>query len=137
MVRLIELMDKGGVVMWPLYALFIGTIVLFFERAVTLLFVALGKEVLQQKRFQTSLSALDLIASIAPVLGFLGTVTGMIAAFKSIAAESSVQIQHLAAGLYEALFTTAFGLIISLIAAVLSFILEFFLEKVCEKEEEN
>ena len=137
MVRLIELMDKGGVVMWPLYALFIGTIVLFFERAVTLLFVALGKEVLQQKRFQTSLSALDLIASIAPVLGFLGTVTGMIAAFKSIAAESSVQIQHLAAGLYEALFTTAFGLIISLIATVLSFTLEFFLEKVCEKEEEN
>lgn len=56
------------------------------------------------------LTYLDLIASISPILGFLGTVTGMIAAFKAISEANTVQLQVVAAGLYEALFTTAFGL---------------------------
>lgn len=69
-------------------------------------------------RLERPLSYLDMIASVAPILGFLGTVTGMISAFKSIAEANTVQLQLVAAGLYEALFTTAFGLIIAIIATI-------------------
>ncbi|MDX1440496.1 MAG: MotA/TolQ/ExbB proton channel family protein [Rubricoccaceae bacterium] len=62
----------------------------------------------------------DLIASaaaIAPMLGFLGTVTGMIQAFQQIQAlRGAVNPSALAAGIWEALITTAFGLGVGIIA---------------------
>ncbi|MHC1692585.1 MAG: MotA/TolQ/ExbB proton channel family protein [Sphaerochaetaceae bacterium] len=69
---------------------------------------------------ERSLALLDTLATLAPVLGFLGTVTGMIATFKSIALANAVELQLVASGLYEALITTAFGLIISAIATLAS-----------------
>ena len=56
------------------------------------------------------------IGSIAPLTGFLGTVTGMIGAFRSIAEATEVNAQIVASGIYEALITTVFGLIIAIIA---------------------
>lgn len=62
----------------------------------------------------------DLIASaaaIAPMLGFLGTVTGMIQAFQQIQAlQGAVNPSALASGIWEALVTTAFGLGVGIIA---------------------
>ena len=73
-------------------------------------------------RLERPLGFIDMVSTAAPVLGFLGTVTGMITAFRSIAEANTVQLQVVAAGLYEALLTTAFGLIISVTATVASHI---------------
>ena len=135
--NLISIMHKGGAVMWPLYALLVVTIVLSIERTITLIVQWKNEEIMVKESLEKPLSILDLIAMIAPVLGFLGTVTGMINAFKSVSEASSVQLQVVAAGLYEALFTTAFGLIISILATVFSFFLDLAIESLCEKSEET
>jgi len=65
---------------------------------------------------ESGFSLLTTLASIAPLTGFLGTVTGMIAAFRSIAEAADVNAQIVAAGIYEALITTVFGLVIAIVA---------------------
>lgn len=56
-------------------------------------------------------------AGVAPMLGFLGTVTGMVRAFFDMAnAGSNVDITLLSSGIYEALVTTVAGLIVGIIA---------------------
>jgi biopolymer transport protein ExbB len=61
------------------------------------------------------LSILASIAGVAPMLGFLGTVTGMIDAFRQIENLSgNVNPADLAGGIWEALLTTAFGLFVGI-----------------------
>jgi biopolymer transport protein ExbB len=70
-------------------------------------------------RLEKNLSTLATVAGAAPMLGFLGTVTGMIAAFIAIAqAEGTVSPKLLSSGIYQAMVTTATGLIIGLPAYV-------------------
>jgi biopolymer transport protein ExbB len=59
---------------------------------------------------------LTVLTSLAPLTGFLGTVSGMIGAFKSISEATEVNAQIVASGIYEALITTVFGLIIAVLA---------------------
>ncbi len=54
------------------------------------------------------------VANIAPLLGFLGTVSGMMHAFEAIAAAEEVSAKLVATGIYEALITTAAGLIVAI-----------------------
>ncbi|OQX84564.1 MAG: flagellar motor protein MotA [Candidatus Latescibacteria bacterium 4484_7] len=54
------------------------------------------------------------VAQVAPLLGFLGTVSGMISAFAAIAAAEQVSAKVVASGIEEALITTATGLIIAI-----------------------
>lgn len=54
------------------------------------------------------------VSSIAPMLGFLGTVSGMIRAFGEIAAAKNVEASLVAGGIQEALITTATGLSIAI-----------------------
>jgi biopolymer transport protein ExbB len=61
---------------------------------------------------------LTALGSLSPLTGFLGTVSGMIGAFKSIAEATEVNAQIVANGIYEALITTVFGLVIAIIAMV-------------------
>lgn len=71
------------------------------------------------RRVNTLERGLDLLValgSIAPITGFLGTVSGMISAFNSIATAADVNAQLVAGGIFEALITTAFGLAIALVA---------------------
>ena len=65
-----------------------------------------------------NLSMLSTIASISPLLGLLGTVVGMITVFGNINVNGSANADLLAAGISEALITTAFGLIIAVPAIV-------------------
>ncbi|MDR1045246.1 MAG: MotA/TolQ/ExbB proton channel family protein [Candidatus Adiutrix sp.] len=60
------------------------------------------------------LGALNLVASISPLLGLLGTVSGMISAFNSIAAQGNGNPGLLAGGISEALLTTAAGLCVAI-----------------------
>ncbi len=57
------------------------------------------------------------IAGVAPLLGFLGTVTGMIDAFMQIQGlQGNVNPSVLAGGIWEALITTAWGLMVGIVA---------------------
>lgn len=57
---------------------------------------------------------LSTVANIAPLLGFLGTVSGMINAFDAIAAAGDVEPTIVAKGISEALITTSAGLVIAI-----------------------
>ncbi len=63
------------------------------------------------------LGVLSFVAGSAPLLGMLGTVTGMISAFAGMAV-GGVSNETVSAGISEALITTAAGLTISLVAVV-------------------
>ncbi len=66
-------------------------------------------------KLEKGLAVLASIAGIAPLLGFLGTVTGMISAFMTIEdLAGSANPSDLAGGIWEALLTTAFGLIVGI-----------------------
>ena len=69
-------------------------------------------------KLEKNLSTLASIAGAAPMIGFFGTVTGMILAFYKMATEQNVTPDVLAGGIYQALITTAFGLAIGIIAFV-------------------
>ena len=68
-------------------------------------------------RLEKNLSVLATIAGAAPMIGFLGTVSGMIQAFIAIAQEEgAVSPKMLSTGIYEAMITTAAGLVVGIIA---------------------
>lgn len=70
------------------------------------------------RKLENGFNYLTALASISPLTGFLGTVSGMIGAFKSIANATEVNAQLIANGIYEALITTVFGLCIAIVALV-------------------
>jgi biopolymer transport protein ExbB len=65
------------------------------------------------------LGVIGTVASVAPLLGLLGTVTGMIKVFREISLSGPGQGQQLSSGIAEALFTTAFGLAVAIPSLVL------------------
>lgn len=68
-------------------------------------------------RLEKGLPILATIAGGAPMIGFLGTVTGMIRAFFNMStAGSNIDISLLAGGIYEAMVTTVGGLVVGIIA---------------------
>jgi len=65
--------------------------------------------------FMSHVGYLSIFGVIAPMVGLLGTVIGMILAFRSVALEAAIgKPQVLALGINQALFTTAFGLIVGI-----------------------
>ena len=64
-------------------------------------------------------SALSVVATITPLLGLLGTVTGMIKVFRDVAGHVDPDISILAGGIWEALITTAAGLTVAIPAFAL------------------
>ncbi len=69
---------------------------------------------LEIPKLETLVNALGAIAAIAPLLGFLGTVTGMIQVFEALSIEGLGNPDVLAKGISQALLTTAFGLTIAI-----------------------
>lgn len=68
-------------------------------------------------RLESKMDWLATVAGVAPLLGFLGTVTGMISAFMQIQSlQGNVNPSVLAGGIWEALITTAFGLFVGIVA---------------------
>jgi biopolymer transport protein ExbB len=68
------------------------------------------------QRLRKYLRVLSVIASIAPLMGLLGTIFGMIRAFQTVAgsAEALGRTELLARGIYEAMITTAAGLLVAI-----------------------
>ena len=74
--------------------------------------LAVEHELLEGSRF---LNSLDTVAMVAPMLGLLGTVSGMVKTFQQVAdLQGQVNPSVLAGGIWEALLTTAFGLIVAI-----------------------
>ena len=87
-------------------------------------------------KLEKNLPALATVASGAPMIGFLGTVTGMIKAFYDMAsAGSNVDVTLLSSGIYEALVTTVGGLVVGIIALFMYNHLVAQVDKVVTKSE--
>ena len=70
-------------------------------------------------KLEKGVALLSMIASAAPMIGFLGTVTGMIRAFYNMSmAGNNIDIELLSGGIYEAMVTTVGGLIVGIIAYI-------------------
>ena len=71
---------------------------------------------LETAKLESNLAYLGVIAGVAPMLGFVGTISGIINIFYSIAQENSFEIKTIAGGMYEKMVTSGSGLIVGLIA---------------------
>ena len=69
-------------------------------------------------RLEKGLSWISLFIAIAPMLGFMGTVIGMIVAFDDIAAAGNISANIVASGMKVSLLTTVFGLIVAVILQI-------------------
>jgi len=82
---------------------------------------------------------INVVATIAPLLGLIGTVQGMIQAFMVISSTTSTgtaKAQELAHGIYTALVTTFAGLVVAVIAVLLANFLEGRLDRILRAMEE-
>lgn len=73
---------------------------------------------LEMYKMERNLSILSLIAGIAPMFGFLGTIIGMFQLFFRLASTGEFTIQSMADGIYTKLISSAVGLIIGLLAYI-------------------
>jgi len=71
---------------------------------------------IELSRLEGNLSYLGVVAGIAPMLGFVGTISGIINIFYSIAQSNDFNISTVASGMYEKMVTSGAGLIVGLIA---------------------
>ena len=151
------LLDKGGPTMIALGCLSVAVVAVFLVRVLALLFAGSGGivsvlsaaarnavadgsdpardqlEVLARQHaamLRSGFRFIDLAATAAPLLGLLGTVLGMIEAFRQMEeAGSRVEPAQLAGGIWEALLTTAAGMVVALVALVCLSILESLAER--------
>src|SRR6478735_9677388 len=162
-----SLLNKGGWIMYPLYALLAAAIFVFFERLIAIRKASridvnfmniirdniitgnvtaarnlarntdnpvariidkgiqrIGKPIdaieksmenvgrLEMYKMERNLNVLSLIAGIAPMFGFLGTIMGMFQLFFRLASTGEFTIQSMADGIYTKLVSSAVGLII-------------------------
>lgn len=157
------LADKGGPTMVALGLLSVAVVAVFIARALALAFqgntglnatlaraaraaaedhTGRARNALEAiaareaARLRTGFRFMDLAATAAPLLGLLGTVLGMIEAFRQLeAAGTKVNPSLLAGGIWEALLTTAAGMVVALVALVCLSILESLAERVSGKAE--
>jgi biopolymer transport protein ExbB len=93
---------------------------------------------LEVYKLEKNVSILATISGAAPMIGFLGTVIGMVIAFKTLAdAGGSADMGNLAGGIYTAMITTVAGLIVGIVAYIGYNHLVVKTDKVVHQMEEN
>ncbi len=90
---------------------------------------------LEMYKMEKNLSVLSLIAGIAPMFGFLGTIFGMVQLFYGIASTGEYTLGTIAGGIYTKMVTSATGLIIGLMAYVAYSFLNTQIDKTANKME--
>ena len=90
---------------------------------------------LELYNMEKNLSILALIAGIAPMFGFLGTIVGMFQLFYSLASTGEFTIQSMANGIYTKVISSAVGLIIGLMAYIMHSYLVTQVDKTANKME--
>ena len=90
---------------------------------------------LQMYSMERNLNILSLVAGIAPMFGFLGTIIGMVQLFYGIASTGEYTLNTIAGGIYTKMITSATGLIIGLVAYVGHNYISTQIDKVANKME--
>ena len=80
-------------------------------------------------RMTNPMSLLGLIAGIAPMLGFVGTILGVIRIFYNISLSDNISIGIIAGGLYEKMITSFAGLVVGILAYSAYHFLNFLVDK--------
>ena len=107
MKTLLDMFLKGGPVMWPILALSVVGLAILVWKAF---------EIRAGRRDPKGLVVVSTIITAEPMLGILGTVTGIMQTFGALnGADGAVNPMAATAGIGEALVTTAAGLVASLI----------------------
>lgn len=91
----------------------------------------------QMGRLESNLSWIGLFIALAPMLGFLGTVIGMVQAFDDIEKAGDISPTVVAGGMKVALITTVFGLIVAIILQILYNFIVSMVEKVVNEMEDS
>ncbi len=90
---------------------------------------------LEVSKLEKNISLLGIIAGIAPMLGFVGTIIGVITIFHDVSIKGVIEIGTISGGLYTKMITSAAGLIIGIIAYVLYHILNIMVDRIILKME--
>ena len=101
----------------------LSMVVLTSEHTLDRYFMTQAKDIREEEYHK--LNFINLAATLGPILGFAGTILGMIVAFSQLGGEMSKEmIGQIAGAIYTALITTFFGLVIKAIAALMRFIIQ-------------
>lgn len=107
MKAVLDLFESGGPVMWPILALSVLGLAILVWKAF---------EFRAGRRGRKGLVVVSTIITAEPMLGILGTVTGIMRTFRALgAADGAASPMAATAGIGEALVTTAAGLVASLL----------------------
>ena len=90
---------------------------------------------LEVSKLEKNISILGIIAGIAPMLGFVGTIIGVSTIFHEVSVKGIIEIGTISGGLYVKMITSATGLIIGIIAYVLYHILNIMVDRIILKME--
>jgi len=85
---------------------------------------------LEVSKLEKNISILGIVAGIAPMLGFVGTISGVIRIFYNISLADNISIGIIAGGLYEKMITSAAGLMIGILAYIGYHILNILVDRV-------
>ncbi len=88
-------------------------------------------------KLERHLHFLGIIAGIAPMMGFVGTISGVIRIFYNISVEANISIDAIAGGLYEKMITSAAGLLVGIFAFISYHVLNSMIDRVGYTLEQN
>jgi biopolymer transport protein ExbB len=91
----------------------------------------------QMGLLEKGLSWISLFIALAPMLGFMGTVIGMIGAFDAIEAQNNISPAIVAGGIKVALLTTVFGLIVAIILQIFYNYIQSKIESIVNNMEDS
>ncbi len=86
-------------------------------------------------KLEKNMVILGIIAGVAPMFGFIGTIAGIIKIFYNISLADNISIGLIAGGLYEKMVTSAAGLLVGIMAYIFYHWLNVMIEKVVHKLE--
>ncbi|MFM9422681.1 MAG: hypothetical protein RIR06_1142, partial [Bacteroidota bacterium] len=87
-------------------------------------------------RLEKRLNVLSMIASIAPLLGFIGTIAGVIVIFFDISTTTDISIGTISEGLYQKMISSATGLVVGILAYLSHHLLQNGVDKFVAQIEE-
>lgn len=90
---------------------------------------------LEVSKLEKNVAILSIIAGIAPMLGFVGTIIGVITIFHDVSVKGIIEIGTISGGLYVKMISSATGLIIGIVAYIFYNILTMMIDKVILKME--
>jgi biopolymer transport protein ExbB len=88
-------------------------------------------------KLEKNTNILAIIAGVAPMFGFLGTIAGMITTFKDLSTAEALSISTISGGIYIKMFTSAGGLIVGIFAFVAYNILNTMIDRIVNNMESS